>query len=210
MSPWPWTLRSMCSPFLISSWNPPISIFMSGSSISTKHGGPSPGTLSNSSTSSGSSSTVILIRLWLALSSLWFWVWCARWVRLLDRHCPAQVGPFAQEVRLRREAKWAFSQNHANRRGFFGSGSMPELKCGEMGCITLTQELKRERRSRSTKGNEQKWEENWTHSSETAGRYQNEKPLRKNRKGAKLNFSYLTLILVLLWRSADDVNLWGA
>lgn len=85
---------------------------------------------------------MVLIGLRLALSSLGLWVWRARRVGLLHRHGPAQVGAFAQEVGLCREAKRAFPQDHANRRGFLGSGSVAELKGGEMRGVAIAEELK--------------------------------------------------------------------
>lgn len=52
------------------------------------------------------------------------------------------MGALAQEVGLRREAKRAFPQDHANRRGFLGSGSVAELKGGEVSGVAVAQELK--------------------------------------------------------------------
>lgn len=108
------------------------------------HRGPSPRDLPTAaaSTSTSNSSPVVLVGLGLALSSLGLRVWRARRVGLLHRHGPAQVGAFAQEVGLCREAKRAFPQDHANRRGFLGPGPVAELKGGEVRGVAVAQELR--------------------------------------------------------------------
>lgn len=124
--------------------NPSISL-LSGSGVSPKHGGTTPrhlaATTSPACPASRSLTTMVLVGLGLALGALGLGVGRARRVWLLHRHGPSQVGALTQEVRLRREAEGTFPQDHANRGGLLGPGSVSELKRGEVRCVAVTQEL---------------------------------------------------------------------
>lgn len=68
------------------------------------------------------------------------------------------MGAFAQEVGLCGKAKRAFPQDHANGRGLLGSGSVAELKGGEVGGVAIAQELKQQKR-RIKKVKQNEWKE---------------------------------------------------
>lgn len=69
---------------------------------------------------------MVFIRLGLALGTLRLGSQ-GRWVRLLNRHCPPEVVPLAQEVRLGVKAEASFPQDHA-RVVLLGAGVEAKLQ----------------------------------------------------------------------------------
>lgn len=175
------------------------SFSLSGSGVSPEHGGPTPCNLSaaaSSSTASCSLTTVILVGLRLALGALGLGVGRARRVWLLHWHGPSQVGALAKEVGLCWETEGTFPQDHADGGGLLGSGSVSKLKRGEVRCIAIAEKLN----------------VSWRESQKAATSKTLTAKVRRYQVKLKLRWrpDYLALVLVLLWRPANNVNLWGA